>query len=230
MDRQYIHDHQVIERYLRGALTPNEEKRFEEAYLADPDLLAEIELVEHLRQGLKSHGADARQQVRGSAAPTWLRIMTSPQYAAAASVLLAVAVVFAGALYRENLSLRSTPSFAAVPTRTIPLLTVRGDGGTVVPAAERNDVLTLFALDPGAPEYDTYRATIRRVGSESPEMVARIDGLTIGYLRTVDVGVPERALTAGDYEFELEGRMNDWAPERAYEPASRIPFTIEARE
>jgi hypothetical protein len=107
---------------------------------------------------------------------------------------------------------------------------VRGDGGTVVPAAERNDVLTIFALDPGAPEYDTYRATIRRVGSESPEMVARIDGLTIGYLRTVDVGVPERALTAGDYEFELEGRMNDWAPERAYEPASRIPFTIEARE
>jgi hypothetical protein len=230
MDRQYIHEHQVIERYLRSALTPDEEKRFEEAYLADPDLLAEIELVEHLRKGLKSHSTDTRQHARGSAAPTWLRIMTSPQYAAAASVLLAMAVVFAGALYRENMSLRGTASFAAVPTRTIQLFTVRGEGGTVVPAAERNDVLTIFALDPGAPEYDTYRATIRRMGRESPEVVAQVGGLTIGYFQTVDVGVPERALTAGAYEVELEGRMNDWAPERAYELASRIPFTIEARE
>jgi hypothetical protein len=230
MDRQYIHDHQVIERYLRSALTPDEAKRFEEAYLADPNLLAEIELVEHLQRGLKSYGADARQKGRGSAPPTWLRIMTSPQYAAAASVLLAVAVVFAGALYRENISLRSAPSLAAVPTRTVPLFTLRGDGGTVVPAAERNDVLTIFALDPGAPEYDAYRATIRRAGPEGPEVVAQVGGLTVGYGQTVDVGVPERALTAGAYEVALEGRMNDWASERAYELVGRIPFTIEARE
>jgi hypothetical protein len=46
----------------------------------------------------------------------------------------------------------------------------------------------------------------------------------------VDVGVPERALSAGAYEVELEGRMNDWAPEREYELTGRIPFTIEPRE
>jgi hypothetical protein len=230
MDRQYIHDHQIIERYLRSALTPDEAKRFEEAYLADPDLLAEIELVEHLQQGLKRYGAEAGRQRRGSAAPSWLRIMTSPQYAAAASVLLAVAVVFAGALYRENMSLRSTPSLAAVPTRTVPLFTLRGDGGTVVPAALSEDMLTILALDPGAPEYDTYRATIRRLGSDGTEVVAQVGGLSVGYLETVDVGVPERALSAGAYEVELEGRMNDWTTERAYELAGRIPFTIEARE
>jgi hypothetical protein len=229
MDRQYIHDHQVIERYLRSALTPDEEKRFEEAYIADPDLLAEIELVEHLQQGLKSHAAGARQP-RGSAAPTWLRIMTSPHYAAAASVLLAVAVVFAGTLYRENMSLRSTPSVAAVATRTVPLFTLRGDDGIVVPAAVDNGVLTIFALDPGAIEFDTYRATIRRLDPEGSEVVAQVAGLTVGYLQTVDVGVPERALSAGAYEVELEGRMNDWAPEREYELTGRIPFTIEARE
>jgi hypothetical protein len=230
MDRQYIHNHQVIERYLRGALTPDEEKRFEEAYLADPDLLAEIELVERLQQGLKRYGVDTGRQGRGAAAPAWLRIMTSPQYAAAASVLLAVAVVFAGALYRENMSLRSTPSLAAVPTRTVPLFTLRGDGGTVVPAAESSEVLTILAIDPGALEYDRYRATLTRMDPEGPEVVAQVGGLTVGYLQTVDVGVPERALTGGAYEVELEGRMNDWAPERAYELASRIPFTIEARE
>jgi hypothetical protein len=179
---------------------------------------------------LKSYGAKAERQGREPAAATWLRIMTSPQYAAAASVLLAVAVVFAGALYRENMSLRSSPSVAAVATRTVPLFTLRGDDGIVVPPAEGNGVLTIFALDPGAIEFDTYRATIRRMDPEGPEVVAQVGGLTVGYQQTVDVGVPERALSAGAYEVELEGRMNDWAPEREYELTGRIPFTIEARE
>jgi hypothetical protein len=65
---------------------------------------------------------------------------------------------------------------------------------------------------------------------EGPEVVAQVGGLTVGYQQTVDVGVPERALPAGAYEVELEGRMNDWAPEREYELTGRIPFTIEARE
>ena len=38
MDRQYIRDTQVIERYLQGRLTAAEEQAFEEAYLADPEL------------------------------------------------------------------------------------------------------------------------------------------------------------------------------------------------
>ena len=38
MDRQYIRDHQVIERYLSGALTADEEQAFEEAYLGDAEI------------------------------------------------------------------------------------------------------------------------------------------------------------------------------------------------
>jgi hypothetical protein len=229
MDRQYIRDHQVIERYLRGALTPDEEKGFEEAYLADPDLLEEIELVERLQQGLKSYAANPQRLRAGSTAPAWLRIMASPQYAAAASVLLAVSIVFSGVLYRENLSLRSTPALTAVATRTVPLFTLRGDGGNVVPAAER-DGLTILAVDPGVPEYDSYRATVTRTGPDEAGIVASLDGLRIGYLRTVDIGLPDRVLTSGDYAIELEGRMDDWEPGRAYEPISRTSFTIVGRE
>ena len=48
MDRRYIRDNQVIERYLKGTLTADEERAFEELYLGDPDLLDEIELVDGL--------------------------------------------------------------------------------------------------------------------------------------------------------------------------------------
>ena len=57
MDRRYIRDNQVIERYLKGTLTADEERAFEELYLGDPDLLDEIQLVERLGQGLKDLGA-----------------------------------------------------------------------------------------------------------------------------------------------------------------------------
>jgi hypothetical protein len=230
MDRQYIRDHQVIERYLHGALAPDEEKGFEEAYLADPDLLDEIELVERLKDGLKTYAPRPGRQLSGSMAPAWIRIMTSPQYAAAASVLLVLSIVFSGVLYRENLDLRSTPAFTAVATRTVPLFTLRGDSGNVVPAAEREDGLTVLAVDPGVPEYDSYRATVTRTGPDGAKVIASIDGLPVGLYQTVDIGLQDRMLTSGDYEVELEGRMDDWEPSRGYEPVSRTSFTIAARE
>lgn len=230
MDRQYIQDQQVIERYLRGTLNAEEQKRFEEAYLADPELLGEIDLVERLQQGLKTYATSPGRRPLGSTAPAWLRIMTSPQYAAAASVLLVLSIVSSGALYRENLSLRSVPASTVVATRTVPLLTLRGDRGNVVPAAERADVLTVLALDPGALEYDRYRATIRRTGPGDAQVIADIDGLTIGYFQTVDVGISAGTLTAGNYDVELAGRMDDWGSDRADELVDHIRFTIEARE
>ena len=56
MDRQYIRDHAVIERYLSGALTAEEEQAFEEAYLGDQELLDQVQAAERLRAvpGVKS--------------------------------------------------------------------------------------------------------------------------------------------------------------------------------
>src|SRR5262252_7885366 len=125
MDRQYIREHQVIERYLKGELTAEEETEFEEAYLGDPDLLDEIELVERLQGGLKklkASGGVARH--RGA----WFRGLATPQYAAAASALLALSLVVSSALYVQNLALRQGQGLVAngAVTRIVPLLGVRG--------------------------------------------------------------------------------------------------------
>ena len=55
MDRQYIRDHAVIERYLSGALTAEEERAFEEAYLGDQELLDQLQAAERLRELPATH-------------------------------------------------------------------------------------------------------------------------------------------------------------------------------
>ena len=68
MDRQYIRDNQVIERYLQGRLTADEETAFEEAYIGDPDLFQELRAAELLRRGLELHDADSSDEQPRSAA------------------------------------------------------------------------------------------------------------------------------------------------------------------
>ena len=48
MDRQYIEDHNVIERYLKNQLSVDELEAFEDAFILDPDLLEEIDSAEAL--------------------------------------------------------------------------------------------------------------------------------------------------------------------------------------
>lgn len=53
MDRKYIADNNVIERYLMDKLTPEERDEFEQFYLDDPETLGELETARRLRDGLK---------------------------------------------------------------------------------------------------------------------------------------------------------------------------------
>src|SRR5690606_35731028 len=95
------------ERYLRGALTPEEEQQFEEAYLADSALLDELELTERLRDGLKTVG-EARVSPHGAAHSSrpWQSVLASPRYAVAASVLLAFSLLSSAVLLVQNMGLR----------------------------------------------------------------------------------------------------------------------------
>ncbi len=137
MDRHYIRDNGVIERYLAGALTADEEQAFEEVYLGDPEILDQIEAAERLRDGIKGLGAAGRLERLRSPAP-WRRMLASPRYATAASMLLAVSLTFSTVLYRENRNLREDGVLAtSMITRLVPLESVRGGNAIEISAPER---------------------------------------------------------------------------------------------
>ena len=227
MDRRYIRDHQVIERYLKGTLTADEERAFEELYLGDPDLLDEIELVERLGQGLKDVGATGGIDRSRS---SWRTAPLTKQWAAAASLLVVVSLAVSGALYRENLSLREGQQLTAGVTtpRLLPIITVRGDPQTVLEAPSENDWVVLL-VDPGFTPRDSYRAVLSRRSERGLAEIWRADGLTPEYQDQLAIGMPGSLLPPGEYELELTGRMNDWPAERS-EPVSRTAITIEAAE
>ena len=228
MDRQYIRDHEVIERYLSGALTADEEQAFEEAYLGDSEILDQLQAAERLREGIKElDGAGRIERLRPR--PQWQRMLASPRYAAAASVLLAVSLGFSTVLYRENRDLRDgalspTPAI----TRFVALDSVRGGNATTIREPDE-DEWTVLLLDAGPTEYDIYRAMLtRRVGERSEEIWSRAD-LAPQLGESISIGVPGRLLRPGDYETRLEGRMDDWPAER-FDEIGRTQLTVVARD
>ncbi|HET8697375.1 MAG TPA: hypothetical protein VFO94_07820 [Gammaproteobacteria bacterium] len=237
MDRRQIRDEQVIERYLGGTLTAAEEQAFEEAYLADPQLLEELELAERLRAGLKEAGGGVAGSagVGGSAGATayragrrarWQALVASPRYGLAASLVAAVALASTAALLVQNRTLRTgAPAAGQTHTRLLQLVSVRGADNPNQIAAPAPGEWTVLLLDPGFGDYDTYRAVLARDGAE----VLRLDGLTPTYEDQLALGMPGDLLAPGDYEIRLSGRKRDWPADRESDEVGRTPLTVAAR-
>jgi hypothetical protein len=224
MDRQYIRDNQIIERYLQGRLTADEETAFEEAYIGDPGLFQELKTADLLRRGLELHEADKS----GSQRPTAARADRAPRYALAASLVAGIAVASSGYLFVENRALRGDAFAATVAPagRVVPLLTVRGGTPNQIEAAATND-WTVLLLDPFVP-YDRYGATLVRRGGGATTELLTVDGLTPSYEGQLAVVVPSRLLTPGNYDVVLTGRMRDWPDQRAADDLGPTAFTVTA--
>lgn len=230
MDRQYIQENQVVERYLRGALSPEEQEAFEACYLADSEVLEELELAERLKQGLES--VEEEGGVEPFSGPPGrfhhlvvpvLAALATPQYAAAASVALVVSLVFSGLVYQENQRLTGEGLSAGSASRLEPIFAVRGaaDGRTISSGVDGESVVLL--LDPGPTGHASYRATVNRLTSGVPEEVVRISALEPGFQDYLAVSIPGGLLTEGEYQVLIEGRMAEW-PAEQYEEVTRLPF------
>jgi hypothetical protein len=226
MDGQNIRDRQMVERYLQGRLTADEEQAFEEAYLSDPALLDELKLTETLRDGLR------REAVAGRAGPTaavagardgpWRRAFASVPYAAAATVLLGVSLTLSGVLVVENRRLEQAGSDAAA-ARILTLVSVRGSDAANRIDTPRAGEISVLAFDAGFGDYADYRVTLTRAGDAADPLV-QLGGLVPSYDGEISIGVPSSALTPGNYEISLEGRGS--AADGAFEPVTRIPLTV----
>jgi|SRR5688572_20306518 hypothetical protein len=226
MDRQHIRDAQLIERYLNGTLSAAEEQAFEEAYLADPELLEELEVAERLRAGLRDlNAADSAE--RAAPRARWLDLASSPRFGIAASLVAVAALASATVLYVQNQGLRDGSTFTvATQTRLLPLVSVRGAANPNEIAAPARGEWTVLLLDAGFGDYDTYRAVLaRRDGAE----VLRLDGLTPTYEGLLALGMSGDVLSPGDYEVRLFGGRRDWPATRELDELTRTPLTVAER-
>ena len=213
MDRNYVSENQIVDRYLRDDLTDEERVAFEEFYLADQETLAELELAEKLQLGLRDCASQGLLEAEES--PGWFRrALTSPQWAAAASVLLVISVGYSGFLQTQLQS--DTP---VAGTQLIPLITTRGSEAAQVAPADPGTWVVLL-VDPGFEPYDAYRATI--VDSGSGEVVWDVAGLQPGYEDLLAVGVAGSVLQPGQYALSVEARSGS----ADFVEITRIPIEV----
>lgn len=226
MEKDYLDKNLLVERYLRGELSAEEQTAFEEALLSSAELVDQLESAELLQKGLRDV-ANLEQQ--HSVVPTTSRFATlfnSPRYAMAASFMLLVSLGVSGTLLYQRGSL----GVPVMSTQIVPLVTVRGAPGdqavNTLRVAKGNEQ-TVLMLDPGFEPYTHYRATIYRLkAGKEPARVVQVDGLKPGYEEMLALSLSSRGWQPGDYEVAIEGWRGEWPAGHAFDLIDTVPLRV----
>lgn len=218
MQRTYIDRHLLIDRYLLGDLTESEQTEFEERLVWDTELIDEVELAERLREGLRQTAASTETEV---AAPGLIEklsyLMARPQYAAAASFLLAIGLTLA--FLQNPLPIDRDRPEAFATTEIVPIVVLRSSA--VQKIAVNEDSWTVLLVDT-VRDFDSYRISVRR-DADGAEPVWTDDDAVATHLGGLAVGMPGHTLSPGRYVIELDG-VRESDDTVSYDPLRTIVF------
>jgi hypothetical protein len=222
MDQKYIELHLVVDRFLQGTLSEGEVIEFEERLTWDHALIDELELAERLRDGLRVATGEGSYMVAAARAgvASWLsNLFSIPQYAAAASFALAVALT-AGVLLNPFGAGHGTGGFQTIPTEIVPLVVVRGANASPVVFSAGTQLVLLVDV---TRSHASYRVTIRPDRPGAPPFWTQDDMLPT-HLDSLAIGMPGDLLEAGPYVLTVEGVSTPDGGEKAYEHIQNIAF------
>ncbi len=229
MEKDYLEKNLLVERYLRGELSAEEQTAFEEALLSSADLVDQLESAEMLQQGLRDVATLERAHSAASTTSWFATLFNSPRYAMAASFVLLVSLGMTGTLLYQR---DQQPGLEAPVTSTqiVPLVTVRSAPGNqpvnTLRVAEGNEQ-TVLMLDPGFEQYTHYRATIYRLeAGNEPARLVQVDGLQPGYEEMLALSLSPRGWTPGDYEVAIEGWRDEWPAGHAFDLIDTVPLRV----
>jgi membrane protein implicated in regulation of membrane protease activity len=221
IDHTYVADRQLVDRYVVGGLTAEEQTAFEEHFVDCPQCLREIEIAEDFRRHLKSAGSRTLLADRGIF--SWLAGWNVWQQAgafAAVAVLLVVLPATVLLLERtrstrdrqtisrleEQVRGADSPTSASVSrlsivrsaqaTEELSRVEVTGSKWTVLSLEHEHD-----------PAFTAYRASLRDSGGREIWLAGDLKAVAPDSLGIL---VPSRLFEDGDYVLTLEGiRQNE---------------------
>ena len=218
MEIDYIKTHMVIERYVQGKLSAEEEADFEERLVWDQALQEEVELAETLRSWLQASAKETKYSISEEPGSSgWTpRLLLQPGYAAAASFVLGILITLS--LTQNAVDESEFGLDASAPSVVVPLIVTRSASSDRQEIPVSPGAVTLLLVD--VPYLDQQFSVTVRDGAD--EIVWQQDGLTAGYLDAVAVGVPGGAVPPGDYILSIVSPDTDFSQE--------IPFRTVAQE
>lgn len=231
MDRRYIEENQIIDRYLMNKLSDEETETFEQFFLEDLELVQEIEFRKHFIRGLRKADRTGLLQSdddQSSSIWQWLPLMR-PSFPAVAAISVAILLMVAALQYsqiarlqmvnEEQLNQIGQLMVPQANTLLVPLGLTRGvttrDEPVVrvhlSPAVEQ----VILALDIDPLSFDNYRLSLDREGA--------------GQLWSSDsdsappaVVLPAELLVPGDYYLQVYGARSG----EDLAPVAQFSFTV----
>ncbi|MEM7282545.1 MAG: hypothetical protein AAF438_13055 [Pseudomonadota bacterium] len=157
MDRQYIEQNHIVDRYLMGKLSDDEQAAFEAYYFEHPDMLEQVKMAKSMQETVKQQ---ADSLVTPVPAPTMqpgvLERLFPPQIGFALSLLLGLGLI--GLLLRSDPTV-TTPDVQVLPA--VDLIQSRGsDSAPRVRVVEGLGGLIL-RMELGAIGYEAVRLELR---------------------------------------------------------------------
>ncbi len=232
MEHPRIDHDQVVDRYLVGRLTSEDEAAFEEHLFECAECLEKVQWGEELRRGLRTVAAeDAARATVSLGLMAWLRGRQPMQLAGIAGLALAVVLLPAVVVWQQAELGRMQTTIEQIANRgaglveptgallVVSLGVVRDGGGEVAeirPDPEKEAVL--LSLELQAVEASRYRVTLRDTGGE---ILWTGDGLEPNLYDTLLVALPSSYLTTGSYLIKVEGLSTAGA-----EPAGEMEFRV----
>ena len=193
MNADYISQHDIVQRYLKGKLTPEETVEFEEYIVDKPELLEELEvdsvMVEHLPK-LKT----AAQRLRPSS--LWMRLFGTPLKA---SLGTGFAVLLVVALFAPHFNQQGRPLDGNIALYY--LSEVRGQAGIeqTVDVAKTTDTI-IFVLDVEIEQSTPYKVSLLNIDSDT--RIALSQRYLASEVGEIYVSIPAKNLPKGRYLIE----------------------------
>jgi hypothetical protein len=210
MDRRYIDDHHIVERYLADQLTDAEREAFETYYIEHVDAVRDLEATARLKVGLMQlRDAGELTPLLQPPAPKWWQ---RPLAAIAAIAIVTVAISTfllpqpAPVMVSSASSLVNRRGNALPVAATYTILRTRGsayDAKVILPNTAH--ALVLRVLPERVAQPSRYRIVLSRVDDDEVHELAALAGLAPAEDGFIAAALNSERLKAGRYQISLSG-------------------------
>lgn len=221
-----IENEEVIERYVRNQLAPEEQRAFEEHFFSCDECFDKVQTMERFVAGIHdATQAGALAAIREPAAPLasgWLPWALASSACAALGLAIVVGWLTLSTLPRLRSDLNATAAqlrsreqtIARLRERPIPQEAAEANVPLVMLQAERGDETTEVVLPAGAKrillwaevEPTRFRSYRMEVYSPSGTLVESFDGLVRGPYGALVASLPSDRLQTGVFRIRLKGQ------------------------
>lgn len=207
MDRKYVIDNQLVQRYIRGKLDSAEQEAFEAYYLDCPETLVELEIEKTLSEGLAQqplHSISVENEKKW----WWERLLSPPTpfVAAAMAVVVLMQGIFLFIVHRDNEILVAEMAELMAPRVNEPAISlsirrsVDNLSHIILTPEQRSLRLELEVRWPPA---KLYQISIYPSGGETA--LIQLNDIVPGQRDWLEIGLSADKFDAGEYVVKIVG-------------------------